>query len=75
MNEATQFVYNLFDNAIDHDYMTLDTAERDLAYFASQDDIPSDLTPEFYMNTWNELIDRWKDFWLNTTITYGGKTL
>lgn len=63
-DKAAMFITTLFDNDRDHDYMTLETATTDLEYFASQgDEIPSDLTPELYMNTWNELVEAERAFW------------
>ena len=54
----SEFVRNLFENSNDYTTrMDIDTARQDLDNFRrSEFDMPEDITPEDYMEAWNELI-------------------
>lgn len=54
------FVMNIWEHEMDYDgsYISLETARADLEAFRAQDgwDVPEDLTPEEYMDIYNELV-------------------
>ena len=56
-----EFVRDIWEHQMDYDgsYMSLETARTDLANFRAEDgwDVPEDLTPEEYMDIYNELVD------------------
>lgn len=55
-----EFVRDIWEHQMDYDgsYMSLETAGTDLANFRAEDgwDVPEDLTPEEYMDLYNELV-------------------
>ena len=56
----TEFVRNLWENdsyGNDSTLMDLETAKYDLKMFADEGwDLPEDITPENFMETWNEIV-------------------
>ena len=55
-----EFVNEMFDAArVDgNELMTLDTAKTDLANYRAEGwELPEDITPEAYMEAWNELVN------------------
>ena len=56
-----EFVRDIWEHQMDYDgsYMSLETAKADLANFRAEDgwDVPEDLTPEEYMDIYNELVE------------------
>ena len=56
-----EFVRDIWEHQMDYDgsYMSLETAGTDLANFRAEDgwDVPEDLTPEEYMDIYNELVE------------------
>lgn len=56
---TSEFVRSLFENSNDYTTrMDIETARQDLDNFRADGwDLPEDITPEDYMEAWNDLID------------------
>lgn len=70
----SEFVRNLFENSDDYTTrMDIETARQDLDNFRrSEFDMPEGITPEDYMESWNELVDENKEDETMKTISYNG---
>lgn len=60
----SEFVRNLWENSSDYTQrMDIATARQDLDNFRrSEFTMPDDITPESYMEAWNELVDENTNF-------------